>query len=243
MILGQVRRGSRLPERLSSLETDVAALARAFALGSPWIEEVRGVNVGGIPPALTIHLAYREPTAFVVGSANRLILLDRQGVVLPVEDVDSGALRHLLRLTGWTVREEVAPGLALAAEDSDAEGRLRAGLALAAFVQSCRLGAEPRGRLPEIESVNVRWGPNSLYLLTSGGLWILWGDAPGAEPPEQLSAQQKWGFLLEWTVRNTLSEKNLRGRYLVFGAGGARLEGERVEGTSGGGGGGGTDPG
>ncbi len=212
-LLEQVRQRANLPESLAVLEVDLGKLARAFAVYSPWVEQVDGIR-RDYPNRLVVQLTYRRPVAFLLEGSPEPIVLDRHGVVLPLKEIDPGTLLELIKIVNVAGPFEPSPGKMLAPAGSDTEVKLRAATELAWFFQRNTPDRLPSLSPVRVTQVNLKFGEKSLYARTAAGLWVLWGDAPGHEPPGSPGATRKWEFLQDWVARHPPPYDP--GDYLVF---------------------------
>jgi len=224
-VLAGVRKRLGNRESISSLGQAWSELAHAIPLGSPWVEEVKSIVVSSYPNQLKIELVYRQPVAVlnVPGNTGGKIVLDRQGVVLPIDDVDLKRAGSLIRIDGLSGPLEPRPGLTLVSSGSPDEPRLEAALKLTNFAMS---QSESHSTQPEpslLQAVNLRYGNRQIFAQTRDGLWVLWGDAPDLEPAGSLNALQKWNFLRDW-LANHAPVADRPGSYLVFTTNGAALQ-------------------
>ena len=231
-VLAGVKKRLGGPESISTLAQDWAELARALSLGSPWVEEVHKIAVSGYPNKLVINLSYRHPIAMLNagGNAGSKIILDKNGVVLPSDDIDLKEAGSLIRIDGLSGALEPRPGLALTTAGSQDETKLQAAIGLANFVRAQTEAQSPNSAKPLLQAVNLRYGDHHLFAQTRDGLWVLWGDAPEQEPAGQLRAQQKWSFLKDW-LANHAPVADRPGSYLVFTPTGATLQAAKSPGT------------
>ena len=231
-LLSAVKKRLGSSASLSGLTQDLAEFARTFPLGSPWVEEVSEIRVEGYPNQLLVKLAYRTPCAILNlgGSNGTKILLDEHGVVIPYEDFDSTQSTGLMRIDGWNGDLEARPGLALASNGSPEEQQLQAATRLSSFVKGQGDQESSKVSVPLLQAINLRYGPKQLFAQTREGLWVLWGEAPGEESAGQLTAEEKWNFLVDWLARNP-SASNRAGTYLFFTRKGAVIQAPKRAGS------------
>jgi hypothetical protein len=209
-LLEQVRAKSGREEVLNVLDIDLDELTNDFKNHSPWIEGVRRIE-RAYPNRLIVSLDYREPIAFCQPSGSPSYYLDRNAVILPAEDFEPGATEPLIKIDGLDPPCDPREGhsWSLAADE---EGLCRPDpLALSA----ARLAVFTKGHLGRdraetkalnIESIWVIDGRKKLWLVAEKNTFINWGEAPGEESAKALTAEQKWGHLLEWARRGGASQ-------------------------------------
>jgi hypothetical protein len=211
-LLEQVRTRSRLPEQLAVYDLDPGRLAEDFQRESPWVRSVRGIE-RAYPNRLTVRLEYRQPVAVLrpSGPTRAPIYLDRDGVVLPSDDLDPAGAGRLVLLKvaapegatvtpneGRLIRIEPGPG-------PKTTGNVRPELAqeaarLAAFFRDHGALAVDPPPTVAVDAIHA----------DAGGIWVQladqkilrWGSPPGSEAKGEPDAGRKWTLLNEWVVRN-----------------------------------------
>jgi len=194
--LKQVREKSQQPEVLAVLDLEDERLTRAFRDYSPWVEEVARVTFP--PQSIRIQLRYKRPVAIQEIGAGETLFLDRHGHLLPAEDIDREQLGPLIKITG--------PGLA-PADGNRPGGIWKSGLSGpdAAWVESCVRGAtslagflqdrsEEASETPALRVDSIYANESlkrGLFVVTTEGVVLLWGEAPGQEKPGTLKAEEK----------------------------------------------------
>jgi len=150
-----------------------------------------------------------------------VILLDKQGVVLPATDVRKDFLDNIIQFNyaetlvdqviqrGGKHPAQIAQGQVW--EDS----RIADSLQLAAFLTAQDDARNrPRRLFRLIDAAN---DPNRLIVRTVEDLWIWWGRAPGHELPGEPKADTKWRLLMEWLQLHGQSGKlDVNQSMLVF---------------------------
>ena len=209
-LLERVRSRAGRPERISVLQIDLKELANAFRRESPWVLDVDRVT-RAYPNHLEVHLAYRRPAAALrVGAGT--IILDREGVVLPEDDVNRSAAPtiDLLRVLPANLDPsslEALPGKLFKAQSADPDHPETAVVADAArlagfFVDRDAAGPDARAKvgIKAIHRDGTRY-----FVETTTVTMILWGQAPGAEHPGDPKADEKWEMLLNWVESHSLA--------------------------------------
>ncbi|MGC8640528.1 MAG: hypothetical protein ACP5XB_11700 [Isosphaeraceae bacterium] len=180
----------------------------------PWVEDAPRVEYP--PRSIRAHLVYRVPVARMWFPQTLPVYLDREGCLLPVEDIDLERLGPLIRITGAGLERAAAgnrPGLAWRSSAAGAEAvrleeSLKDAAALAGFIlapEHVKEAAElPALRIIRIEAAEPRglWLENACVLDQRGQdivpSMILWGEAPDKEAPGSLKASEKWDILKNW---------------------------------------------
>jgi hypothetical protein len=221
-LLERVRTRAGWPKTFALLDVRLADLAEDFQRECPWARAVPRVEALN-PNRVVVELEYREPVAACVWPGPPRIV-DRDGVVLPDEDLDPESLRMLIKLIGLApagatpANFEAQPGrvfkfIASPGSHADTEPT-RAAARLAAYFQSRSVArpsvAPPSGIVP------IHRTPQGLYAQNEDGALILWGDPPGSEPPGELSADQKWALLTEWVAAGNELSSISHPRFLAF---------------------------
>lgn len=227
--LEDVRERASMPESIPLLQLKEAELQRAFQR-SPWTEEVRTVIYP--PLGATVRLAYRRPVALVETSkARRIYLVDREAVILPIDEVDLDELRcdrGLITIKGDDLAEplDARPGLpwrprAGLADLAPGNELIPAAARLADFLLE-KLASIDRKANPalDIRYINpIDRGGRGLFLWNVEETYILWGKAPGEEGSDDLAAEEKWEKLCEWS-RSTVDRRVPLGDYWKIGPAG-----------------------
>ncbi|WP_165073496.1 cell division protein FtsQ/DivIB [Paludisphaera rhizosphaerae] len=195
--LERVRKNAREPEVLPVLDVDAESLAGAFKQ-FPWVERVESVEFP--PHSLVVRLAYRKPVVRVQAAGAVQQVLDREGCILPMEDIDTEKIGRLIAVSG---RSLVAPaadrvGLIWKTADPDVDRMVIQAARLAGFLldpsRESEAKTDPSLRITAILPDNP---PNNrgLFVQTATRALILWGHGPGDEKSGEPSADEKWGML------------------------------------------------
>ena len=204
----------------SALTFDTEELARRLRMKMTWIESVKSVRLQH-PNHLELDLVFRKPVMALSLVKQGVILLDKQGVVLPATDVRKDFLDNIIQFNyaetlvdqviqrGGKHPAQIAQGQVW--EDS----RIADSLQLAAFLTAQDDARNrPRRLFRLIDAAN---DPNRLIVRTVEDLWIWWGRAPGHELPGEPKADTKWRLLMEWLQLHGQSGKlDVNQSMLVF---------------------------
>lgn len=213
--LERVRRNAKEPEVVALLKLDPVRLRNAFK-SFPWVAEVGAIERP--PGELIVHLKYRRPVAKVNVAGAGQFVLDREGCLLPLEDVDVERVGRLIWIVG---RDLTAPRgdragtiWKTAAVDSPAEEAIDRGVVQAAglagfFLDPTREAEAPADARVYAVTVAESRGNPTLFVETERKVQILWGRGPGDEEPGELTAEEKWEFLLR-QARRGLEQKDSR---------------------------------
>jgi hypothetical protein len=199
--LERVRAESSQPERQSLLEADLGALARAFRLDC-WVRKVERVERSH-PNRVVVRLAYREPVAeFEVPGRARLVVVDREGVILPDADLDHEALGPLVRLYGMKPPHQPHVGETWKRPEASSGGGVpdESVAAAARLAEFLRRVQDQLKLIPQTSGrrIVVHAGRKDALWVQYGNLLFRWNEPPGAEEPGELSAQAKWELLRDW---------------------------------------------
>jgi hypothetical protein len=202
-LLLHVRDGAKWPERFSSLELDLGDLRLAFQRESPWVQEVTSIE-RTYPNRLVVHLYYREPVAYVpMAAQSPSIFLDREGVVLPDDDITLSAAQPLFEIRLASAPAEGRAGYSFSVLDKpDGQARYepaRAAARLAGFLKDKEAAAPIRAAVIHAQQ-------SGLFVQTADGGMIFWGRPPRDERPGELLADQKWLLLRDWVKTHTMGE-------------------------------------
>jgi hypothetical protein len=182
-VLGEVYRDAELDGRLSIADDNlVERVARAFAR-HPWVAKVVQVRKR-YPAAVTVDLAYRRPVCMVEVPGG-LVPVDVEAVLLPPQDFSPVEATHYPRLAGIEQKPTARPG------ERWADAKVLGGAEIAAAVLP---DWDPLGllRIEPLPADPGRPSAEPLFaLFTRGGSRIVWGYAPGANVPGELSAPEK----------------------------------------------------
>jgi hypothetical protein len=209
--LDRVRRNAEEAEVLPLLDVDPERIRAAFKR-FPWVEQVLSVEFP--PRGLVVRLAYREPVAKVqIGPADQL-LLDREGCILPVDDIDVEEVDRLIWIknVGTTPPGKDRVGKLWRTEASETShgatvdhGVIQAAH-LAGFLlePSRREQAESSSALRIMTIYATEPANRGLFVLNADATMILWGRGPGDEQPGEQSATEKWDLLVDQAARKLL---------------------------------------
>ena len=154
--LKQVRANAREAESLPILELPKGGIDKdQIAIDFKkfhWVEAVSRVEYP--PHSITVHLDYRVPVALIHVSPSSRTYLDREGCLLPVEDVDLDRLGPLIRLTGSGLEQasvDNRPGLPWRSSAAGADAhRLEEGVRDASALAGFFLRRNERRKLPRL---------------------------------------------------------------------------------------------
>jgi hypothetical protein len=196
----------------SALDLNLAELNREFRLYC-WTRRVRLVERKW-PNRIVVHLDYRIPVARAAlpGKPGRA-LVDADGVIVPWEDVDEEMAGMLPLIHGPDPPFEPRPGRAWLSSDGKADERLLAAVRLAAFLASAQ-ASRPLELLSQVKVIHSL-PKDGLFIESGESTLIYWVDAPGAERPGCLTAEQKWEMLLRWLPHRPKAPV-VRPNYLAF---------------------------
>jgi hypothetical protein len=231
VFLGRVRQAAgRGNGPFSAMDQNLADLAREFRLFR-WVKRVERTEHPA-PNRLLVRLQYRVPVAWARLPGERDVLLDEDGVILPLDEVEIEPLKHALLLKGLDLPlipiegldppSRPRPGYAWTAPEESPEAgradeRVRAATRLAAFLQSS-LSREPRPIAPALRPDLIHFEAakkESLFVRNAEQEWIYWDQPPGRERPGEPTASQKWSDLREWAVRREAATTRKK-HYLGF---------------------------
>ncbi len=207
-LLEHVRHGARRPETLSSLDIDLDELRRDFQRGSPWVRSVVRIR-RAYPNTLKVAVEYRRPVA-LVRIGNLRLVLDRDGVVLPGDDLTLSETGPLIELRGLlppgatAENVEALPGKSLKIVPPDGGKPTDS-----AVLEAARLAGDFKDRgadrgppdapcLVRAVQVFLYRANHYNYAITAEDAWLLWGRPEGDEPPDEPTAEQKWTMLRDW---------------------------------------------
>jgi hypothetical protein len=196
--LDEVRYVSEIPDRLHLLDDDLAKRLSDAFVQHPWVEKVEQVIIEP-PRQVQVRLRYRTPVLAVMGQArdgavaivvrsswmsmkNRTAFaraVDRNGILLPL----SAELEGLPTLH-TPVKTAAGPS-----GTAWGDARVAAAARTADFLR-------PYQKHLRLEDMEVN--EDGLVLSTPPAVRVLWGQAPGAEPPGEANALQKVDRLLAY---------------------------------------------
>jgi hypothetical protein len=209
----EVRRLARMPRKVPLLALRKDELEHAFE-HSPWTEDV--VKVTYPPLGVTVHLVYHQPVALVEISPRERYLIDESATILPAEDVDrdldefaSQEALITIKGAGLAAPRNPQPGLlwkcrAGMSEVAPGNGQIPAAAKLARFLVT-KLRSIDRVSNPALDFsyINPMDHPDDyrgLFLWNEQDkTYVLWGEAPGAEIPGGLDAEEKWKRIYDWS--------------------------------------------
>lgn len=206
--LERVRNRAGLPEQTSVLDIDLHQLQLAFQLDC-WVKKVTRVERKRSPNRVLVHLAYREPVAvadFRRADGKRSFLVDGEGVLLPVADVNLETLQRAVRIVGQKLDPPANPQFGAPwkrhtaeASEPEADASIAAAAALAAFLK-------PR---QERASAGPAHEPGVVIQIYRDDLWVecggrlfTWRAWRGPKANDDMSDQEKWVILRDWLDAN-----------------------------------------
>ena len=203
--LRQVREHAKEAEVLPVMELESERIDLDFRR-YPWVDDVKRVEYP--PQGITVHLVYKQPVATIPFSPGEHVILDRNGHILPVEDIDTKKLGPLISITGRGLDQAATdnqPGRAWKSSAPGAEGprleRCVLGAArLAGFLQEPDRASEaaslPALRVKAIVATDGR----GLFVQNVEDAMIYWGEASGSEASGNLQEKEKWEMLKKWAT-------------------------------------------
>lgn len=195
----------------SSLDLDLAVVSRAFK-HLKWIDQVDRVEL--VHSATTVvHLEYRRPVAFARfpvkdrEGESRELIIDREAVLLPTDEIDREALAYFLPITGLIAPSNSNPGVSWSGNgDIEPDPIVLAAARLAAFLVS-RLEddgwpLDRDGKSWRIERIQVAGGASPrIYLFAADGTWTLWDASTSPWTTDERELLARWQMLREWVAR------------------------------------------
>jgi hypothetical protein len=164
----------------------------------PWVSSVEKIT-RRLPASLDIELKYRRPIAAVESRDSggvTYLPIDERAIRLPEGDLTAAECRYLPRISGVTGRPLVG--------DAWNDPRVVGGAKLAAALND----VWQKLRLVEIIAI-LQSGPHddspvyAFEIITTGGMRVVWGAAPGQEPTSGESAfDQKRQRLLDYAAQH-----------------------------------------
>jgi hypothetical protein len=202
--LERVRLGAGEPENIAVLEVPQDHLAVAFKKYA-WVEEV--VKVAYPPGRIRVDVRYRKPAAWVQLQGAEQRIVDRNGIILPTDDVDVAALGQVIKISGHGLLapSDPRPGVVWKSSgdgpglDRPDERILAASKLAAFFVQGPQ--ANDSQKYPALhlrEIIVTDFDVRGLFVINDEGTTICWGSGPGTERPNEHSAEEKWAILHHW---------------------------------------------
>lgn len=179
----QVARRAGLPDEISLLDKDITRrVAEAFER-HPWVKGRVRVSTS-VPAQMRVELEYREPVAMVRIAAGSFPI-DAEATLLPSADFAPAEIAK------YPLIEQIAEPPRVGEGSVWKEERVIAAARLAVLLKP---HWQPFGlqsiRVPE-SSNNLAWDDLNLQLATRGGSRVIWGRAPGAKQPGELTAEKK----------------------------------------------------
>jgi hypothetical protein len=204
--LRQVREHAKEAEVLPVMDLETERIDRDFRL-FPWVDDVTRVEYP--PQGIAVHLVYKQPVATLIPfPPGEHVILDRDGHILPAEDIDTEKLGPLIWITAPGLEQPATdnrPGLAWKSSAPGAEAarleRCVLGAArLAGFLQepdrASAAASVPALRVKAIHAID----PRGLFVQNVEDAMIYWGEVPGSEASGNLEAKKKWEMLKKWAT-------------------------------------------
>jgi hypothetical protein len=186
----EVFRNASLDGPLSIMDDDLTErIASAFSL-HPWIAKVVRVTKHH-PARVTVDLLYRQPVCMVDAPGN-LLPVDAHGVLLPEGEFSSVEKSRFPRL----VRIDTLP--VGTAGENWGDPRVVGGAEIAAQLLPVWDSMGLLQIIPSDPLASEATDETTYTLVTRAGTRILWGQAPGANPPGELSAVEKMARLQQY---------------------------------------------
>lgn len=182
----QVARRAGLSDELSLLDKDVTRrVAEAFER-HPWVKGRVRVSTS-VPARMRVELEYREPVAMVrVASTAGLFPIDAEATLLPSADFAPAEIPKYPLIENVKTPPRGAEGTVWKEDRVIAAARLA--VLLKPYWQQFGLQSI---RVPESSDNQLAWEDLNLQLATRGGSRVIWGRAPGAKHPGELTADKK----------------------------------------------------
>jgi hypothetical protein len=198
------------PRTFSTLDLDKNSLSLLFR-NCAWVRKLSRITVGH-PNRITVRLEYREPVAVASYPDGSEAWVDREGVLLPPDDIDREALGPIVGLHGFPPPSEPRFGEVWSGAEprwgtSQPEPRAVEAAALAGFLRARLYDiAESLPRKPS--AVVQLHGTRGLVVQITYGevipdsLLVYWGNDPLADAfVRDLGDHQKWTMLRDWVRR------------------------------------------
>jgi len=215
-VLQSVLKNSGEEKVLSVPALESGRLTEAFKK-CPWVREVESVRFS-FPNQVVVRLHFRKPVATIKPVAQKMIVLDEDGVILPDEEIDTeraaisfNACRGedcLILLVRWgqELPKDRSPGTKwktspIDSEPTEADRQVYAAARLAGYLKRVHQETRPQPKALGIYKIFVNEADpdkRGLVIYNFESARILWGAAPGEEPLGALTADEKWGMLKEW---------------------------------------------
>ena len=182
----QVAQRAGLPDELSLLDKGITRrVAEAFER-HPWVKGRVRVSTS-VPARMRVELEYREPVAMVrVTSTTGLFPIDAEATLLPSADFAPAEISRYPLIENVKTPPRGAEGTVWKEDCVIAAARLA--VLLKPYWQQFELQSI---RVPENSDNQLAWEDLSLQLATRGGSRVIWGRAPGAKHPGELTADKK----------------------------------------------------
>ena len=189
-------------DRVQLLDLDLEAVAKALRL-CPWVKDVGQIRREH--GALTIPLTYYQPAAMAFVADGGRIVVDRDGIILPAEDIawetsdpKSRRLRGrsdaLIQLEDFDPPAEPRAG-SYWGRDGRADRLVVRAARLADFLAgSARRDGSGRLRFDLIRPDKAE-PPLGLFARTADDVWVFWDWSPEVESPDRPPAVERWSRL------------------------------------------------
>jgi hypothetical protein len=208
--LERVWAGTAEPRTLSALDFDGDRLLKLFRR-NPWVKRAVKV-VHEYPNKVVVFLEFRSPVALARLPDGSKIPLDREGVILPLEDIDLEAAGPLVWLDRFNAPSGLSPGEVWASADPQSgvdrpDDRLIAAAQLADFLKAS-LGDLGGVLSPPLFVHVLRWDDEGSYVQLScvdslgDKLMVCWDDPSASREVRKLSPSRKWAMLCDWIRKN-----------------------------------------
>ncbi len=170
---------------------------------------------------IAVALEYRMPVARAGLEDRQEIVLDREGVILPREDLDPAEADRLVQICDLDPPRDPRPGVPWKTGDAargqeQADPRVLAATRLVEYLNS--VAAQEENHISGLRVMAVHPAPDfprQWFVEFDNQFMVFWGDPPGSEADGELSAEAKWTMFRDWAKRNDLRTVKYP-RYLRF---------------------------
>ena len=189
--LNQIIKKADLPDEVSVLDRELAGeLGRAFE-SNPWISGPVQVRIK-IPARIEVSFEYRQPTA-MVRINDGYYPIDGEGLLLPPQDFPSSEVARFPRIVGVGAPPVGSVGQSWG--DERVLGAARLAAVVGPYWDEFQLDTI---EVPKRETAEQKYDELQYALTAKGGSRIIWGRAPGAGHPLEITDDQKIGRIKEF---------------------------------------------
>ena len=225
--LDRVEFHSKHASEFSTLDLDLAKLRSAFEL-NPLVKKVSRVH-REYPNRIVVKLEYHEPVAVAKFLDRSEYLLDRDGDILPRENINMEWARPLIELYDFSPPFNPQDGHRWYGRDPKSnvltpDKAVTDATRLAGFLRDKILATGGSHSLLYVDIHRNTWSPSGLFVQVGSNLMFRWENTTPDDPDAVPSEEARWTMLLDWVKRHPPLAESPTYEDLIFTAKGVVLK-------------------